>query len=71
VVSGVARHRRPREDAVDARFDVAVQGTIDESPGAWAAAGATWWLVQFDPFTVTARELRDAIARRPRPGEHS
>jgi hypothetical protein len=31
-------------------------------------AGATWWLVRFDPFTVTAAEVRDAIGRRPPAG---
>ncbi len=46
-------------------FDVAVQGTIDEAPVPWVEAGATWWLVRFDPFTVTAAEVRDAIRRRP------
>jgi alkanesulfonate monooxygenase SsuD/methylene tetrahydromethanopterin reductase-like flavin-dependent oxidoreductase (luciferase family) len=57
----VAAHRPPEA----APFDVAVQGTIDASPGPWIEAGATWWLVRFDPFTVTAAEVRDAVARRP------
>jgi alkanesulfonate monooxygenase SsuD/methylene tetrahydromethanopterin reductase-like flavin-dependent oxidoreductase (luciferase family) len=70
VMSVIARHRPSHAGAIDTPFDVAVQGTIDESPDAWVAAGATWWLVHFDPFTVTAREVRDAIARRPRPGDH-
>ena len=46
-------------------YDVAVQGTIDESPEPWVEAGATWWLVRFDPFTVTVDEVRDALGRRP------
>jgi alkanesulfonate monooxygenase SsuD/methylene tetrahydromethanopterin reductase-like flavin-dependent oxidoreductase (luciferase family) len=57
----VAAHR-PAEAGP---FDVAVQGTIDADPRPWVDAGATWWLVRFDPFTVTAGEVRDAIARRP------
>jgi hypothetical protein len=59
----VAAHRP--DDAVDARFDVAVQGRVGTDPRPWIEAGATWWLVLFDPFTVTAAEVRDAIGRRP------
>ena len=60
----VAAHRPPGAGP----FDVAVQGTIDEAPGPWVAAGANWWLVRFDPFTVTAAEVRSAIRRRPSAG---
>ena len=60
----VAAHRPPGAGP----FDVAVQGTIDEAPGPWVAAGANWWLVRFDPFTVTAAEVRSAIRRRPPAG---
>jgi len=60
----VAAHRPPEAGP----FDVAVQGTIDETPGPWVEAGANWWLVRFDPFTVTAAEVRDAIRRRPSAG---
>jgi hypothetical protein len=59
----VAGHRS--DAAVDAPFDVAVQGAVDADPRPWIEAGATWWLVLFDPFTVTAAEVRDAIGRRP------
>jgi alkanesulfonate monooxygenase SsuD/methylene tetrahydromethanopterin reductase-like flavin-dependent oxidoreductase (luciferase family) len=59
----VAAHRP--DDAVDARFDVAVQGRVGTDPRPWIEAGATWWLVLFDPFTVTAAEVRDAIGCRP------
>jgi alkanesulfonate monooxygenase SsuD/methylene tetrahydromethanopterin reductase-like flavin-dependent oxidoreductase (luciferase family) len=61
MLSVVAAHR----PAGAGPFDVAVQGTIDATPGPWVEAGATWWLVRFDPFTVTAAEVRDAIRRRP------
>jgi len=60
----VAAHRPPGAGP----FDVAVQGTIDEAPGPWVAAGANWWLVRFDPFTVSAAEVRSAIRRRPSAG---
>jgi alkanesulfonate monooxygenase SsuD/methylene tetrahydromethanopterin reductase-like flavin-dependent oxidoreductase (luciferase family) len=56
----VAEHR-----VGDAPFDVAVQGVIDTDPAPWVAAGATWWLVRFEPFGITVAEVRDAIARRP------
>ena len=46
-------------------FDVAVQGPADQSPAEWEPAGATWWLVRFDPYTVTAAEVRDVIAAGP------
>jgi alkanesulfonate monooxygenase SsuD/methylene tetrahydromethanopterin reductase-like flavin-dependent oxidoreductase (luciferase family) len=60
----VAAAHRP-DDAVGAPFDVAVQGRVGADPGPWIEAGATWWLILFDPFTVTAAEVRDAIGRRP------
>jgi alkanesulfonate monooxygenase SsuD/methylene tetrahydromethanopterin reductase-like flavin-dependent oxidoreductase (luciferase family) len=59
----VAAHRP--EGAETVPYDVAVEGTIDADPRPWVDAGATWWLIGFDPFTVTAAEVRDAIARRP------
>jgi alkanesulfonate monooxygenase SsuD/methylene tetrahydromethanopterin reductase-like flavin-dependent oxidoreductase (luciferase family) len=52
-------------DAGGRPFDVAVQGLIDADPAPWLAAGANWWLVRFEPYTVTAAEVRDAIGRRP------
>lgn len=51
--------------SADVPFDVAVQGPVGTDPRPWVEAGATWWLVLFDPFTVTAAVVRDAIARRP------
>jgi alkanesulfonate monooxygenase SsuD/methylene tetrahydromethanopterin reductase-like flavin-dependent oxidoreductase (luciferase family) len=46
-------------------FDVVVQGPAGNDPARWAAAGATWWLTTFDPFTVTPEEVRAAIGDRP------
>ncbi|MFP3902045.1 MAG: LLM class flavin-dependent oxidoreductase [Acidimicrobiia bacterium] len=60
----VVRTCRPAE-LVDRPFDVAVQGIAGQSPAGWAEAGATWWLVRFEPYTVTAAEVRDAIAAGP------
>ena len=45
-------------------YDVVVQGLTGEDPAPWAAAGATWWMARFDPFTITealARATIDAI----------
>jgi alkanesulfonate monooxygenase SsuD/methylene tetrahydromethanopterin reductase-like flavin-dependent oxidoreductase (luciferase family) len=49
----------------DEPFAVAVQGLADEDPAPWFDAGATWWLVRFDPFTVRAADVRAAIENGP------
>jgi alkanesulfonate monooxygenase SsuD/methylene tetrahydromethanopterin reductase-like flavin-dependent oxidoreductase (luciferase family) len=46
-------------------FDVAVQGLPDTDPHPWVDAGATWWLVRFDPFTVTVADVRAVIENGP------
>ena len=46
-------------------FDVVVEGRPGEAVDGWAAAGATWWLAQFDPFTVTVAEVEAAIDAGP------
>jgi alkanesulfonate monooxygenase SsuD/methylene tetrahydromethanopterin reductase-like flavin-dependent oxidoreductase (luciferase family) len=46
---------------MDAPYDIAIQGLPDTDPSPWSDAGATWWLVRFDPFTVTA-DMANAIA---------
>jgi alkanesulfonate monooxygenase SsuD/methylene tetrahydromethanopterin reductase-like flavin-dependent oxidoreductase (luciferase family) len=46
-------------------YDVVVQGVPGADPKPWAAAGATWLLTSFDPFTVDADEVRAAIAHGP------
>jgi alkanesulfonate monooxygenase SsuD/methylene tetrahydromethanopterin reductase-like flavin-dependent oxidoreductase (luciferase family) len=66
VLDVVDGHRA--ESGISGPFAAAVQGTVAEDPGPWVAAGATWWLVRFDPFTVTAAEVRDAIDGRPPTG---
>jgi hypothetical protein len=49
----------------DAPFDVAVQGLADADPRPWVDAGATWWLVRFDPFTVTVSDVRAVVENGP------
>jgi alkanesulfonate monooxygenase SsuD/methylene tetrahydromethanopterin reductase-like flavin-dependent oxidoreductase (luciferase family) len=43
-------------------FDVAVQGLPGVDPAPWLAAGATWWLVRFEPWEPTVAEVRAALA---------
>ena len=47
---------------------VATHGSPDEDPRPWANAGATWWLVRFDPFTVSVDHVRGVIAGGPPAG---
>jgi alkanesulfonate monooxygenase SsuD/methylene tetrahydromethanopterin reductase-like flavin-dependent oxidoreductase (luciferase family) len=56
------RARRP--DGLDG-FDVVVHGGASADPEPWRAAGATWWLTTFDPFSATPAEVRAAISERP------
>jgi alkanesulfonate monooxygenase SsuD/methylene tetrahydromethanopterin reductase-like flavin-dependent oxidoreductase (luciferase family) len=48
-------------------FDVVVHDTATADPGPWRDAGATWLLTTFDPFTVTADEVRNAVTAGPAP----
>ena len=51
--------------AVGAGFDVAVQGLPGDDPAPWVDAGATWWLVRFEPWGPTRAEVMDVIAGGP------
>ena len=46
-------------------FDVVVEGWPDRPVRGWEAAGATWWLAQFDPFTATRDHVAAVIAAGP------
>ncbi|MEY2570065.1 MAG: hypothetical protein QOE63_415 [Acidimicrobiaceae bacterium] len=50
---------------VGGTFEVAVQGLPADDPGPWAAAGATWWFVRFEPWKPTADEVLAAITAGP------
>ena len=50
---------------VGGSFDVAVQGLPAVDPTPWAAAGATWWLVRFEPWSPTVDEVHRVIAAGP------
>lgn len=49
----------------DEPFAVAVQGLPDTDPRPWFDAGATWWLVRFDPFAARAADVRAVIENGP------
>lgn len=49
----------------DEPFDIAVQGLPDADPAPWLAAGGTWWLVRFEPFGLTAADVRSVIENGP------
>jgi alkanesulfonate monooxygenase SsuD/methylene tetrahydromethanopterin reductase-like flavin-dependent oxidoreductase (luciferase family) len=49
----------------DGPFEIAVEGWPGDDPAPWAEAGATWWLVRFSPFDVTAAGVRAVIAAGP------
>ncbi len=51
--------------ATDAPFDVAVQGLADDDPRPWRDAGATWWLVRFEPFGVSVADVRAVVDNGP------
>ena len=46
-------------------FDVAVQGLPDADPRPWTAAGATWWLVRFEPAGMRVADVRAVIENGP------
>jgi alkanesulfonate monooxygenase SsuD/methylene tetrahydromethanopterin reductase-like flavin-dependent oxidoreductase (luciferase family) len=46
-------------------FDIVVEGRPGEQVDGWAAAGATWWLAQFDAFTATVAAVESAIDAGP------
>ena len=50
---------------VGGTFAVAVQGLASEDPAPWVDAGATWWLVRFEPWKPTADEVLAAIVAGP------
>ena len=54
-----------RAAALGRSFEIVVEGRPGEAADGWAAAGATWWLAQFDPFTVTVAEVEAAIDAGP------
>lgn len=58
-----------RAVALGRPFDVVVEHRDDQPAhaAAWEAAGATWLLTTFDPFTVTRAQASATVAAGPRP----
>ena len=57
--------RTERGEAGLEGFDVVVEGSDGSDPAPFAAAGATWWLAEFDAFTVDAATVRGVIDAGP------
>jgi alkanesulfonate monooxygenase SsuD/methylene tetrahydromethanopterin reductase-like flavin-dependent oxidoreductase (luciferase family) len=57
-----------RRDSLDG-FDLVVQGTPEDDPAPWAAAGATWFLTQLGPYDMDLDAVRAVIEAGPRSGE--
>ena len=51
--------------ALDRPFDIVVEGQPGSDVSGWEAAGATWWLAEFDPFTATPATVLAAIEAGP------
>jgi alkanesulfonate monooxygenase SsuD/methylene tetrahydromethanopterin reductase-like flavin-dependent oxidoreductase (luciferase family) len=51
--------------ALDRPFDIVVTGLPGEDAAGWRAAGATWWLADFDAFEVTVAAVEAAVDAGP------
>ena len=56
---------RPGRRAPHRRFDIVVTGLPGDDVSGWRAAGATWWLADFDAFEVTVAAVETAIDAGP------
>jgi alkanesulfonate monooxygenase SsuD/methylene tetrahydromethanopterin reductase-like flavin-dependent oxidoreductase (luciferase family) len=54
-----------RATALGRPFEIAVEGWPGGAVHGWAAAGATWWLARFDPFTTTLTGAEATIEAGP------
>lgn len=52
-----------QERTADGPFDIVVRSQDHTSASRWHAAGATWWLADFDPFSCDAAGVRHALQR--------
>ena len=48
-----------------APYDIAVGLPPGTSPAPYAEAGATWWLLEFDPATVSLEQVRGVLRDGP------
>ncbi len=56
-----------REDSA-APYDVAVCLPLGTDPRPYAEAGATWWMPELDPDTVSRDQVRGMVRDGPAPG---
>lgn len=63
-IQQVRRSRAPSPGG-DPAFDVAITGRPGDDWRPYAAAGATWWMVSFSPYDVSAAEVRAALRDGP------
>jgi alkanesulfonate monooxygenase SsuD/methylene tetrahydromethanopterin reductase-like flavin-dependent oxidoreductase (luciferase family) len=54
-----------RSLALGRPFDIVVEGWPGDAVDHWEAAGATWWMARFDPFTTTVAVAEAAIDDGP------
>jgi alkanesulfonate monooxygenase SsuD/methylene tetrahydromethanopterin reductase-like flavin-dependent oxidoreductase (luciferase family) len=59
----LVKSERPSGD-----FEVVVHDVVGADPQPWAAAGATWLLTTFDPFSIDVEKMRAVITQGPPPG---
>lgn len=66
IVAGVTTLRKDAgKDIEDDAYDVVVALPPDVDPAPYADAGATWWLVEFPPDSVSADQIRGVIRDGP------
>jgi alkanesulfonate monooxygenase SsuD/methylene tetrahydromethanopterin reductase-like flavin-dependent oxidoreductase (luciferase family) len=61
VVAAVSELREQAGADVTEPYDIVTAGEPGQDPTPYAAAGATWWLVEFPPDTVTVDMVRGVI----------
>ena len=61
MLAEIAQHRTSADP-----FDAAVMIDPGEDPAPWREAGATWWLTRFNPFDLSADEVRAVVRNGPR-----
>ena len=65
LMSAAYRRRTLRRGGSTGPFDLVVGLPAAADVAAFAAAGATWWLTDFDPATVTVDEVRGVLKGGP------
>lgn len=64
-VANLGELRRQAGQLDNDEYDIVIELSPDDDPARYAAAGATWRLVAFEPESVTADEVRGVIRDGP------